>query len=301
MSDDGSTPVSNSQGKNAQSSSDKILLGFTLATITTAGGLALLNIAYEKYAELIPDWVFILLCIIFASLSLSLALKNYRHIVYTRPVMSLISLIIWCGLIGVGVGTLIWWGIYKQPPKPEAKLVETNSPQSSPTQETPPLKQPRFREKTKEAAVFIGQGRINLKLEDLERQRIGLLSAYGAEIYVSAENGSLLLDCTLYDDKETSAVVITRNEFEVIHPSWDKNSSERALEIVNSEKQPVFQIIYESDTQIRIFGLFYGKTGAVVLDGNGMHPVLKKPTPYPFKPIFKYPSFKYPGEYAENK
>ncbi|MCA1625277.1 MAG: hypothetical protein LC778_16060 [Acidobacteria bacterium] len=90
-----------------------------------------MNIAYEKYAEGIPDWFFIPLCVFvccfwFYLIWTSKTAKKYRYLIYNYPIMSLMFMVVVGLLIGGGFGALLWWGIYKQPQsKPEITTVLT--------------------------------------------------------------------------------------------------------------------------------------------------------------------------------
>jgi hypothetical protein len=92
------------------------------------------------------------------------------------------------------------------------------------------------------------------------------------------------------------------NEFTSRVPSnWDRNSNENALEVINGGGNPVFQIVRVSPTHYVMSGIFAQPGGSISLIGNGM--LSNGPTPeqlnaFRLKPLFRYPSWKYPGVYA---
>jgi hypothetical protein len=80
-------------------------------------------------------------------------------------------------------------------------------------------------------------------------------------------------------------------------PSWDKNSSANAFEVINAHGVPVFQMIRRDDFHIEFNGIFpLPGGGFLVADSNGISDRLEGYAP---KVIFKYPSWKYPGQYAD--
>jgi len=85
MSENMSTTASTSKNKTIQSSHDKRWFWFAIAT---TGGAVVVNIGYEKYAAGIPDWLFILLCLIVLSIWFYWIwthekVKEYRRLIYT--------------------------------------------------------------------------------------------------------------------------------------------------------------------------------------------------------------------------
>lgn len=80
----------------------------------------LVNIAYEKWASKVPDWLFILLCLVPLSLWCYWAwtherIKKHRRLIYTYPIVSLLIMIIVGMCAGGSFGVLLWWSVYRQP------------------------------------------------------------------------------------------------------------------------------------------------------------------------------------------
>ena len=73
------------------------------------------------------------------------------------------------------------------------------------------------------------------------------------------------------------------------------------MEIVNQNKIPIYQFFYKTLSHIVMNGIFPYPGGFILANENGaiQNPTL--PTTFKLKRIFKYPSWKYPGEYEEEK
>ena len=83
-----------------------------------------------------------------------------------------------------------------------------------------------------------------------------------------------------------------------IPQNWDFNSDGNAIEIVNQNQQPIFQLIYKSQYYIVINGYLYYPGGFTFVDEDGrmIQNPQTVPVDYSLAPIFKYPSSKYPGQ-----
>ena len=99
-------------------------------------------------------------------------------------------------------------------------------------------------------------------------------------------------------------IEVQDNEFTIRRRDWDRNYSKNALEVVLADGTPVFQMIRKSSSNFQVMGRFITPSGLILADEQrmiGPGPI-GQPTPFEFKlsPIFKYSSWKYPGEYAKN-
>ena len=113
-----------------------------------------------------------------------------------------------------------------------------------------------------------------------------------------AQNGKVYIDVALTDGSGHLPVEIRKNVFVIRPPNWDRNSSATALEVVNENLVPVFQLIFRSPSQIQINGIFPTPKGDLLVVEESrvrLNPPL--PTLFSIKRIFKYPSWKYPGQY----
>src|SRR5436190_10859893 len=115
-----------------------------------------------------------------------------------------------------------------------------------------------------------------------------------------------------------------------IPPTWDRNFSSNAFEVVREDGKPVLQVFYTRPNQVRVNGIFIVNTNCIY-ESFGGTPWLFYPQ-YRFvdlattqevtltnvtvafeidtnaaystefsdqKPIFKYPAWKYPGKYVD--
>lgn len=94
-----------------------------------------------------------------------------------------------------------------------------------------------------------------------------------------------------------SPVEVTDDEFSLHEPFWDRNFDKTALEIVDEKQNPVLQVMWKTPTNLVINGIFRLQNGSVVIaDSNGWRPM--KPGDK-IKPLFKYPSRRFQGQYAD--
>jgi hypothetical protein len=94
---------------------------------------------------------------------------------------------------------------------------------------------------------------------------------------------------------------------------YDKNWSENAFEVVRSrngfevardDTVSIFQMIHKNSNTIEINGIFpIGHDQALFISSDQAPTVVKTTDPdfltYGLKPIFKYPSWKFQGQYAD--
>ena len=87
---------------------------------------------------------------------------------------------------------------------------------------------------------------------------------------------------------------------------WDLQSNSNALEVVekvNGAEVPIFQIFYRKPEDVNI-QFFFKAEGMIIFADNTKFVKINLPSPIPIpasdtKPIFKYPSWERPGEYAD--
>jgi len=95
-------------------------------------------------------------------------------------------------------------------------------------------------------------------------------------------------------------------------PEWDMNFTASALEIVTASNNPIYQVIYRRPDEVIVSGIFAKSSSMVVSTTNGLemwngasnvashlNAFYTGKTSTGLKAIFKYPSFKHRGEYAE--
>jgi hypothetical protein len=108
----------------------------------------------------------------------------------------------------------------------------------------------------------------------------------------------------------TYGVHITDSQVTIDNPTVERQVSNNALEIVDSSGAVVFQVIRKNASHIAIYGIF----GTSQIDQQTHRPMsmwedqkggidlsVDPPVGFNLKPIFRYPSWKYPGQYADDQ
>ena len=111
-----------------------------------------LGLLFEKYGSDVPDLAIHLvgligLCLFLYWIWTAEPIKKYRHLIYSYPKMSLLFMITVCAIIGSGIGTLLWWSVYRhQPPAPTTQPQQAKQPESAstPSQQDRPYISPKL-------------------------------------------------------------------------------------------------------------------------------------------------------------
>jgi hypothetical protein len=160
------------------------------------------------------------------------------------------------------------------------------------------LEQPTFRERPEIVTISIGGVTSGYLYDHLISQAGTPMSVAGFEpVRLHVKDGKMYADVLVADGK--SPIEIKDNEFVVRPPDWDKNSNQNALEVVDRNNKPVFQLIYKSPTAIQINGIFSANGMTIFMSEDTISTTPEGIAKLSLKPIFKYPSWKYPGQYAE--
>jgi hypothetical protein len=122
----------------------------------------------------------------------------------------------------------------------------------------------------------------------------------GKPLRVYVDSGRVFVDMTIGGSHKSPSIEIKHNEFVVTPHGWDRNYSDSALEFVDEQHHPVFQMVYETPYRIRITGVFPFSMGVMIAE-PGRTVINPKPPLPPLKKLFKYPSWKYKGIYDETK
>jgi len=121
-------------------------------------------------------------------------------------------------------------------------------------------------------------------------------------ITVYSNGNALLFDFKMWNGPNGPSVEVINNSFTATVPrGWDKNSSANALEVVDDEGRPMFQMIRQTSTEVVINGVFPLPDGQVLIAGpsSGRITAPSNGVKLALSPFFKYPSWKYPGQFAE--
>jgi hypothetical protein len=162
------------------------------------------------------------------------------------------------------------------------------------------LEEPTFREKVEEVSFWLGGMGSGFTIADLEKKAQSPFNLSGFHpFHVYVENGKLFADVKVYGGANLPPIEVLHNEFVVRPPDWDRNSNSTAMEVVNERRFPVFQLIYETPSRIRVNGIFPFPGGLILATGDRSEVYMGKipPISFPLKRIFRYPSWKYPGQY----
>ncbi|MGA2158112.1 MAG: hypothetical protein ABSG90_02715 [Dehalococcoidia bacterium] len=111
------------------------------------------------------------------------------------------------------------------------------------------------------------------------------------------DNGRIYVDTSVYGGPNFAPIHIHGTSFVVTPPTWDQNYNENEFEVVNQDGDPVFQLIYKSQFDIVIYGIFPSSNGILFWatpSGNTINP--SPFSDFHLTPIFRYPSSKYPGQ-----
>lgn len=166
----------------------------------------------------------------------------------------------------------------------------------------PKLDQPTFTEKFDLVDFTIGSNTLSVspKTGIVDLSRLFKFSpTLPLKLYI--EDNKPYVDAEIFVHQFLPPVKLRHNELMNLPPHWDRNSNKVAFEIVNEHQVPMYQLYYKTPTHIIINGIFVSGNGVVVATDSGtiLNPSL--PVTINIKPIFKYPSWKYRGEYADER
>jgi hypothetical protein len=206
-------------------------------------------------------------------------------------------------LIAVFAAGLVLSVAFRLAKPPETSETISRPPEESTFRESAPtlkLEEPTFRETVENVTFSLGEGGVHVtyKLSDLEKSPSEPFDFGGSRpVRVYVQKGKLYADVTMYGGAAGASVEIKHNNFVVRPPNWDRNSNLTALEIVNEKQLPVFQFIYTTPSHIVVNGIFPFPGGLILANESGMvvNPIL--PATFALNRIFRYPSWKYPGQY----
>jgi hypothetical protein len=164
------------------------------------------------------------------------------------------------------------------------------------------LKEPRFSESVEYFYFSLGGGGMSCGynknvLENSHMNNCFVLNNYRpVDLYI--ENGQLYADVSIYGGRGLPPIEIKKNKLSNKPEDWDFNSNTNAMEIVNEHQLPIYQFFYKTPSHIVMNGIFPFSDGYIMGNESGAI-VSKLPTAINLKRLFKYPSWKFPGEYEE--
>lgn len=167
-------------------------------------------------------------------------------------------------------------------------------------QEKESKKEPMFKDEHDSLTFSLGGGiECSYSKEQLKKPNAPFNLGGHLPIKVYVEKKKLYADVDIYSGSTFPPIKILKNVLSGVPPSWDVNKSDRALEVVNAEGKPIYQLIYKTDGHIIINGIFPFPGGLVLADDIHMAINPQEPISLELSPIFKYPAWKYPSAYNE--
>lgn len=184
-------------------------------------------------------------------------------------------------------------------------LIEnTQTIPEQPTPEKPTLQFPTFKEDIKECVFNFGGNPATYSIEELEKDKKQFLSVNGIAPVVYIKNHIFYADVTVSDPYKPLPVQIIEGELSVTPENWDFNSNTNAFEVVNEKLDVVFQLIYTKPSKIFLYGIFPDpqiKNQLIFVSENSIINAFSKPKDFSIKRHFKYPAWKYPGQFDDTK
>lgn len=186
-----------------------------------------------------------------------------------------------------------------------AKRIPSREPEHPHPRSTPPDKSetqtsgeaPLFREKPDDMVTVSFGGNIAFcKKTELRQHKEFPFRFMGIIPVLYMEKDRLYVDVTASDG--SLPVALVHGEFQVKPATWDRNWNDRVFEVVDGNLAPVFQMIYATPQRVMIYGIFPAPIGGfLVVDESGAshHPVV--PRDFHLNRIFRYPSWRFPGQY----
>ncbi|PYI92056.1 MAG: hypothetical protein DME97_11450 [Verrucomicrobia bacterium] len=147
---------------------------------------------------------------------------------------------------------------------------------------------PRFNERVDEYRFTLGSGIIAHKLASELKAGARwepIVMGDKAPITLYVENGEFFADFNAALLPGEHPIKLRHNELQGKPHGWDMNSNDSALEIVDENGAPVFQMVWADSAHIIVKGDFVLNTMRMTFPPVG-------------SPIFKYPAWKFPSELA---
>ena len=121
-------------------------------------------------------------------------------------------------------------------------------------------------------------------------------SQFGITFYAYVSNDRISVNASLYGSQENPLVQISSNSLVSLPSNWDDYHYNVALEIVDNNQDPVFQLIYETPFHLVINGIFPTNNGILYATDLGLRNNAVPISNFHLNSIFRYPSSKYPSQ-----
>jgi hypothetical protein len=135
--------------------------------------------------------------------------------------------------------------------------------------------------------IYMGKQQNRIGLDVLQR-RWNFAEIDGEHpLQVYREGNDVYVDARVYDQEGNLVLELEKSTIKNHLPSgWEVNYNDNAMEVVDANWQPVFQMIRDHPGTLRLNAKWYGKHGSFI----GVKA--------PLTAIFRYPYWKYPNKYA---
>jgi hypothetical protein len=155
---------------------------------------------------------------------------------------------------------------------------------------------------TGQYTLLLGESYLSHYREYLE-QGSGMIKLGGLNSFkIYLRNGIFCIDAQVYGGFGMPLIEVVCNHV-TAPPSWDTNYTDEAIEVVDQNQVPMFQMIFESKTKIRVNGVFPADNNQLMivtpLDTKKIDLPRQSPIDVPLKRLFKYPAWKFPHQYAD--
>jgi hypothetical protein len=176
------------------------------------------------------------------------------------------------------------------------------NPAGQPKPNKHPEHEPTFRALKGPFAVTVGTVKTFIPLTATRANPQGLTKLNDAATFKAyVEDDKLYVDAVFFVGLSTPSVQVAHNEIGALPPSWDSNFDDSALEIVDANRRPRLQLIYEGSEAI-LRGLFTDSQGNVLIEsdtGMDFNPTDPFGANSRLHPLFKYPSSQFRGKRGE--
>jgi len=177
----------------------------------------------------------------------------------------------------------------------QEEIPEKETSQQKREEKPQEIEEPTFTEGFDVVQFTFGSNSLMYNIADLERTKQKFIVADNP-LFLYVEDGKPYVDVDIYNVPFQPTVRLQRNKIMNRPANWDMNSDKTALEIVDEERKPVFQLYYKKPSHIVING-FFNINGIIVLasEKETVMNLLEVPT-NTLEPIFRYPALEHRGE-----
>jgi hypothetical protein len=176
------------------------------------------------------------------------------------------------------------------------------TPAQAPSTQSPrqPEQKPTFTEIPGAFVVLVGHQSHEISPDNTKKRPANIApfgDAHTIQAYI--ESGRLYVDALLYYAAGQPPLQLVHNSLKDLPPQWDRNYDDSAIEIVDENLTPRFQIIYKNPRTVMLRGVFQFPRGdgVVVIEADrNRHFVGSLEDSVRIDRLFNYPSRLHQGE-----